>query len=207
MFPQPWVRNFTNSGQNPSTLTIATLLAYMNEQHSAKVSNNEHKHGFDNGGGQNGHTKCIHSGRNNHHYQQRGGRGHNNNYNNNNGWNHFHRGGNGGGCGNGNSRGSLPPISQMMNAVSMVDTNGGSVISTLGEILMLHYMETVEEVVVITELQDSSITMLSQMVKTILPMPECKGLHFMAEHLEGMLVCMVLKVHNPTRLADLFCID
>jgi hypothetical protein len=98
--------------------------------------------------------------------------------------------------------------SQMMNALSMVDTNCGSVISTLGKILMLHYMEAVEEVMVITELQDSSITMLSRMVKTILPMPECKGLHFMVEHLEGMLVCMVLKVYNnPTRLAHLFPID
>jgi hypothetical protein len=66
--------------------------------------------------------------------------------------------------------------SQMMNAVSMVDTNGGSVISTLGEILMLHYMEAVEEVMVITELQDSSITMPSRMVKTVLPVPECKAL-------------------------------
>jgi hypothetical protein len=97
--------------------------------------------------------------------------------------------------------------SQMMNAVSMVDTNGGSVISTLREIMMLHYMEAVEEVVVITELQDSSIIVLSRMVKTILPSLECKGLHFMVEHLEGMLVCIVLKLHNPTRLADLFRVD
>jgi hypothetical protein len=61
MFPEQWVRNFTNSGQNPSTVTVAaTMLAYMNDQLSAEVINNEHKCGFD--GGQHGNNQCMHSG-------------------------------------------------------------------------------------------------------------------------------------------------
>jgi hypothetical protein len=54
MFPEPWVRNFPNSGQNPSTVTVAAMLAYMNDQLSAEVINNERKCGFD--GGQHGHN-------------------------------------------------------------------------------------------------------------------------------------------------------
>jgi hypothetical protein len=208
MFPEPWVRNFTNSGQNPSTLTIATLLAYMNEQHSAEVSNNERKCGFDNGSGQNGHTKRIRIGGNNHHYQQRGGRWHNNNYNNNNGRNHFHRGGNGGGRGNGNSHGSLPPIQPddeccihgghkwwkcylnpwRDNDAPFYGGRGGGHGDhrTAGQ--QHHYA--------ITNGEDHSSHARVQRTS------------FMAEHLEGMLVCMlVMKVHNPTRLADLFRVD
>jgi hypothetical protein len=114
MFPEPWVRNFTNSGLNPSTVTVAAMLAYMNDQLSAEVINNECKCGFD--GGQHGNIQCMHSGQNNnyYHHNRRGGRGcggnNNNNNNNNNSRNsyqHGGRGGHGNGCGNGHS---LPPI-------------------------------------------------------------------------------------------------
>jgi hypothetical protein len=60
MFPETWVRNFTNSGQNPSTVTAAAMLAYMNDQLSAEVINNERKHGFD--GGQHGNNQRMLSG-------------------------------------------------------------------------------------------------------------------------------------------------
>jgi hypothetical protein len=60
MFPEPWVRNFTNSGQNPSTVTIVTLLSYMNEQHSAEVMCSERKCDFNHYGQQNDNTKRMH---------------------------------------------------------------------------------------------------------------------------------------------------
>jgi hypothetical protein len=61
MFPEPWVRNVTNSGQNPSTVTIVTFLSYMNEQDSAEVMDSECKHSF-NYGGQNDNTKHMRDG-------------------------------------------------------------------------------------------------------------------------------------------------
>jgi hypothetical protein len=60
MFPEPWVRNFTNSGQNPSTVTVAAMLAYMNDQLNAEVINNKRKCGFD--GGQHGNNQRMHHG-------------------------------------------------------------------------------------------------------------------------------------------------
>jgi hypothetical protein len=127
MFPEPWVRNFTNGGQNPSTVTIVTLLSYMNEQHSAEVIDNECKHSF-NYGGQNDNTKRMRDNSNGHQSHNEGPDGHSDNTNGNysqhgasnshehdyhahnghpNGNNHTHNG-----HANGNHRGSFPPIQQ-----------------------------------------------------------------------------------------------
>jgi hypothetical protein len=93
MFPEPWARNFTNSGQNPSTFTIVTLLSYMNEQHSsAEVMYSERKHDFNHYIGQNDNTKHMHGNGNGHTYHFHDYHdGHNNNTNgNNNDYHHHH---------------------------------------------------------------------------------------------------------------------
>jgi hypothetical protein len=45
------------------------------------------------------------------------------------------------------------------------------------------------------------------MAVTILPVQNCKGLYFMADHPVWMMVCLVRHVHNPTRLANHFSVD
>jgi hypothetical protein len=127
MFPEPWVRNFTNSGQNPSTVTIVTLLSYMNEQHSAEVMDSERKRSF-NYGGQNDNTKHMRDNGNGHQFHYDGPDGHSDNTNGNysqRGANNRHerdyRAHNGhpngnnhawNGHANGNHHGSFPPIQQ-----------------------------------------------------------------------------------------------
>jgi hypothetical protein len=92
VFPEPWVRNFTNSGQNPSKVTIVTLLSYMNEQHSVEVMYSKRKCDFNHYGGQNDNTKCMHRNGNGHqnHFDDYHD-GHNDNTNgNNNDYHHHH---------------------------------------------------------------------------------------------------------------------
>jgi hypothetical protein len=140
MFPESWVRNFTNSGQNPSTITIVTLLSYMNEQHSAEVMYSECKHDFNHDGGQNDNTKRTrchgngyqnhfddyhdgHNGNNNiyhhHHDHSADNREHNHNHYNSNYYQHAANNGHGNGYGcthngheSGNQHGFFTPIQQ-----------------------------------------------------------------------------------------------
>jgi hypothetical protein len=92
MFPEPWVRNFTNSGQNPSAVTIVTLLSYMNEQHSVEVMYSERKCDFNQYGQQNDNTKRMHGNGNSHqnHFDDYYHDGHNSNTNGNNNDYHHH---------------------------------------------------------------------------------------------------------------------
>jgi hypothetical protein len=89
MFPEPLVRNFINSGQNPSTVTIVTLLSYMTEQHSAEVMYSERKRDFNHYGQQNDNTKHMRGNGNGHqnHFDDYHA-GHSDNTNGNN--NHYH---------------------------------------------------------------------------------------------------------------------
>jgi hypothetical protein len=207
MFPEPWVRNFTNSGQNPSTVTIATLLSYMNEQHSAEVTDSERKHSFNYQGGQNDNTKRTRDNGNGHQSHYEGPDGHSDNTNGNysqcganNSHEHDYRAHNGhpngkdhahNGHANGNHRGSFPPIQQDNEC----RIHGG-------HLWRKCYLNPRQDN---TDDKHDSIILLSMAV-TFLPVQNCNGLHIMAEHPVRMLVGMVLMVHHPTQLANLLSI-
>jgi hypothetical protein len=173
MFPEPWVRNFTNSGQNPSTVTVAAMLAYMNYQLIAEVINNERKRGFD--GGQHGNNQNMHSGQNNNYY-------------------HHNR--------HEEAMAMVATIATttmvgtpisvvgvvdmemvvamvivcvlfnlMMNVKFTVDTSGTSVISTHDRILMPQRMVAVVAAVVMEHTDQQDSIMLLRMMNTILPKP------------------------------------
>jgi hypothetical protein len=100
MFPEPWVRNFANSGQNPTTVTIVTLLSYMNEQHSAEIMYSERKRDFNHYSGQNDNTRCMRGNGNGHqnhfddyhdgHNDNTNGNNNDNTNGNNNDYHHHH---------------------------------------------------------------------------------------------------------------------
>jgi hypothetical protein len=75
MFPEPWVRNFKNSGQNPSTVNIADILQYMNEQYSSEVATGDNRKR--NGNSSSTNTKRIRGGAGDQDQrrERRGGRG------------------------------------------------------------------------------------------------------------------------------------
>jgi hypothetical protein len=104
------------------------------------------------------------------------------------------------------SMGLLLLFNRTMNVISMVDTCGDTAILTRTGTTQPQSMETVAGVVMnLTDQQDKII--LLSMAVTILPMQNCNGLPFMADHLVWMMVCLEWNIHNPTRLADLFSLD